>query len=219
MTDYNSSDGVKKELENLVRRGGFLVVPGTGLERPLRVGVGGYDQVLLHEAMDAARRAQAAFGKDDITVEAGATAAAVLCAAAACEAWLSEHLSRREFYEGKLLDNLEQIRRNWNAREQWRLLLREAAPRFDCGTSTAYRALGCLFRVRDVVAHRNARIADLDSLPEGLNDCVRQGALPIRDATGVDWTSVVFVHEVATWAADTAKDWLDLVYQLVPRTC
>ena len=206
---------VEHELSNLRRRGGFLLVPGSGLES-LRVAVGGYDRILLHEARRSATRSLLAFNEDDAAGEAGATAAAILCAAASCEARASEYLAHREFTLGELSDELKRVRQNWDGLEQWRLLLQQEAREFGVGESREYLALGCLVRVRNLVAHRNARLLPLDSFPDGLDDCIRQGTLPAREASGVDWTSVIFVHEVAQWAYDSAFNWLKLADKVVP---
>lgn len=106
-----------------------------------------------------------------------------------------------------------------DAREQWKLVLKYEAPTFMVGNSKEYLALGCLFRLRDHIAHRHARLLPMGTFPEKLDDCVRQGVVPVRRAEGADWTSVVLVHEVVLWAASTAKNWLDLAYELPPNRC
>ena len=184
-----------------------------------KIGVGGYDTVLLEEAERCALRARSAGEDGSSREEAGATAAAILCASAACEARLSEYLAHCEFAGGDLPEELARIRNNSNAREQWRDLLRHVRPEYELGTSVEYLRLGCLFRLRDLVAHWNARLMELSSFPEAIAPCVQQGTLPVREAENADWTSVVFVHEVATWAAETAAEWLNKAKELAPFVC
>jgi hypothetical protein len=112
---------------------------------------------------------------------------------------------------------LENARRKGDARGQWNELLRLAHPEYDLGTSPEFRMLGCLFRLRDHIAHRSARVAAPDTFPGKLLDCVRQGTIPARKASPTDWTSVLLVHEVARWAATTASAWLNLSRKLLPR--
>lgn len=195
------------EVERMLKEGGF------------HVGVGGYDLVLLEEAWRGATRAQAALEGGRTGEEAGAAAATILCSSAACEARLSEYLAHSEFAHGDLPKELLQVRSNSNAREQWRDLLKYVRPSFDLGTSAEYLRLGCLFRLRDLVAHRNARTRLLDSWPPEIEPCIKQGTIPVRKAENADWTSVVFVAEVAAWAADVAREWLEKADELVPFTC
>lgn len=184
------------------------------------VGVGGYDQILLEEASRAALRAKRASRTGKLRLEAGAAAAAILCAAASCEARVSEYIAHAEFLGGgPLPPELEQIRSRWDAREQWNLLLAYCAPSYELGSSREYLALGCLFQLRDHVAHRHARLALTGTWPKKLEACVRQGTIPVRQAKGADWTSAVFVHEVATWAHAVARRWLRIADDLAPLRC
>lgn len=198
------------------RGGGFFAQSGSSLPDS-KVVVGGYDSVLLAEAERSANRAEEASCSSDAPAEAGAAAAAILCASAACEARVSEYLAISEFVEDGLPPALEEIRGIWDAREQWNRLLKERAPSFDPGASREYLAIGCLFRLRDHIAHRHARIADVGTFPLKLDDCARQGVIPVRRVEHADWTSVVFVHEVARWAANAGREWIPLAKSLLPN--
>ncbi len=185
-----------------------------------RIAAGGLDSVLLHEAKEAGQRAGRARRARNRRSEVGATATAVLCAAAACEARLSEYLAHYEAASGTLPDPLVRIRKQTNAREQWMVLLHHGAQQFNCGQSRAYLHLGCLFRLRDLVAHRNARLELVGSVPNQIEDCVRQRVIPVSDvqkATG--WHTVLLVAAVADWAYKTAANWLRLVKKLIPQQC
>lgn len=195
------------ESERMLKEGGF------------KVGIGGYDSVLMEEAGRGAARAKAALEAGQTNEEAGAAAAAILCSSAACEARLSEYLAHYEFANGELPEELLCVRSNRNAREQWRDLLKYVTPSVDLGTNSSCLRLGCLFRLRDLVAHRNARARKLDTWPAGIEACVKQGVIPVRKTENADWTSVIFVSEVAEWASKVAKDWLEEADELAPFEC
>jgi len=111
---------------------------------------------------------------------------------------------------------LADIRDDPDALRQWKLLLKHSCPAFAVGTSRDYLALVCLLQVRDLVAHRHARTLALGSFPTSLSDCVRQRIVPVHRAAGADRTSVLFVVEVAEWAAATAKAWLAVADAQLP---
>jgi hypothetical protein len=198
--------------------GGFMVIQSLGQDRYALL-LGGLYNVLVREARLAADRAFSAFQQRDVGGETGAAASALLCAAAACEARLSEYLAHYEVIGGPLPDELEKCRQNPNAREQWRDLLRFRVPTFDLGVCSEYLALACLFRLRDTVAHRSARLAMPGAVPDSIADCVRQLGIPLRDRRNRDWTSALLVHEVATWGVDVAEAWIKLVDEVAPIHC
>jgi hypothetical protein len=172
----------------------------------------GFDQVFLAEAMRSGHRAKQALQRKNAPEVAGATAAAVLVAAAACEARLSEYVTSHEGELGATI--VSQLRSEQDALEQWRVLLRQRDSTFRPGDSREYQALCCLFQLRNLVAHRNARYRPLDEWPDELDDCVRQKAIPVHRGKGIDWTSAVYVEQVAEWAAKTAFEWLALAARL-----
>jgi len=200
--------------------GDFLAQLGNELKSlGFRVGISGYDQVFIDEAKRSVARSMQAFRRKNFHLEAGAAASAILCAAASCEARLSEYLAHWEFASGELPKELAELRNMWDARRQWNKLLRYRAPTYDLGASKEFRALGCLFLLRDHIAHRHARLMHLDTWPTKLEDCVRQGSIPVRSIQDTDWTAGVFVYEVAAWAFETAKAWFIIVDKLVPMVC
>jgi hypothetical protein len=175
--------------------------------------VAGFASVFLAEAGQAAARARAAVQANDATGVAGATAVTVLLGAAACEAYLSEHLAKHEQAIGTAL--VERIRDGDNALGQWASLLEHRAPTFPKGESREYRALGCLFQLRNLVAHRGARYYQLGEWPKELGPCVQQQAIPVhKGREPTDWTSAVYVGSVAQWANETASNWVARVSQL-----
>jgi len=187
--------------------------------RGWQIASGGFDLVLLQEAEESAARALVASQAGKDRSEWGASASAVFCAAAACEYRLSEYLTHWEFASGELPAQLAAIRRASDALAQWRMLLRSLAPSYDVSVSREYQRLGCLVRLRDVVAHRNSRWREVGAVPEQISDCVRQHAIPIRQQLMQEWPAAILVHEVAAWAAKTSRQWLDIADELVPFSC
>jgi len=179
--------------------------------------VSGYDRVFLEEATRSAARSRQGRSQGDSRLEAGGAAAAILCSVAACEAYVSEYIARTELAAGALRSKLQEIQQDSDALRQWNSLLKEYSSSFGAGRSREYLALGCLFQVRDLVAHRNARTLPLGTFPTSLSDCVRQRIIPVHKATNADWTSVLFVAEVAEWAEQTARVWLGLADQHLPN--
>lgn len=174
----------------------------------------GFDRVLLSEAGRAVARAKKGAAQEDADLVAGATAAAILCAAAACEARLSEYVTRQESLKIFPEHFIQTIRDERDALEQWRLLLRQVAPTYKLGDNRVYLALGCLFELRNVVAHRHARAMVVGTRPKGIEACIAQGTIPARKVEKpMDWTSTVYVPEVAEWAFKTANDWLTIADQ------
>jgi len=177
----------------------------------LRTLVVGFDSVLLAEAGRAVARADLGHVNGDAGDVAGATATAILCAAAACEARLSEYVTRRESLGTFDPGFVEAIRQQSDAREQWRSLLRCCVPELKLDNLSEYQALGCLFKLRDVVAHRHARAMVRGEWPSRLVGCIDQGTIPVfQTETPADWTSAVYVPRVALWAWETGCDWLAL---------
>lgn len=97
-------------------------------------------------------------------------------------------------------------------------MIKERALEFGLGSSREYLRLGCLLRLRDLIAHRNARLQRVGDVPNQIPDCVRQRVIPISDGGG-DWPSVVLISPVSAWAVETAEAWLNLADHLVPLTC
>jgi hypothetical protein len=204
MTKPGGDDEQPIEEKDLADRDGASLKDTAG--KPVGEAVG-FDRVLLAEAGRGAARAEQ--GHDDNDAVAGATAATILCAAAACEARLSEYVTRQESLKTLPRHFIECIRDERDALKQWRLLVRRRVPGFELGANREYDALGCLFELRNVVAHRSARATEVGTRPPDIQDCIRQRIIPVRrTAAPMDWTSTVYVPEVARWAYDTARDWL-----------
>jgi hypothetical protein len=170
--------------------------------------VGGFDRVYLKEAEVAATRASEAAQSGNAEGVAGATATAVLLSASACEARLSEYVTVNEKSLGD--DTVKSIRnRNKSPAEKWASLLSRLAPSHDLQASEPYKSLECLYKVRNLVAHRNARMTTPGTWPKGLHECVQSNVVPVAAGAKFDWTSATFVQEVAHWASDTATRWLE----------
>lgn len=191
-----------------------------GGDRKERALVTGFDLVFLDEAARSVGRARQAAAGGHASEEGGSSAAAILCAAAACEALLSEEIAANPsniwHEEGSRL--VQQVRKARSPQSSWKTYLKAVAPNDEFPDSAEYRDLDCLFKVRHHVAHRSARILPYGEWPKRLRDCIAQGKVPIRTVeTEVDWTSVLFVHEVAAWAHDVALTWMRKVAWYTPH--
>jgi len=183
----------------------------------------GYDQVFLEEAERAVLRAKSGEVANNPRAIAGATAAAVLCAAAACEALLSEYVTRQDSARRRKQqttlskEDVEGIRKRRGAVTRWEALLTAVGATANL-QGGEYHSLRCLFKLRNVVAHRNARAMPLGTWPECLRDCVSVIRGLKRDPP-VDWTSAAYNPEVAEWAHRTADTWIVLMRSagVVPR--
>lgn len=177
----------------------------------------GYWITLLKEAGRCAKRAGEAQNSDDAPAEAGATASAVLCACAACEAMLSEELTNDDSPSWGPYQYVAEIRNQRGATEQWKRLLASRLPDFDPAESSKFDALDCLFKVRHLIAHRRARWKKAGEWPAPIADCVRQGIVSAPDINNHNWTSVLFTARVAFWACDTVCDWVEFVLPHMPQ--
>jgi hypothetical protein len=216
--ESNLPPGFKAALDRHDRFGGFALMQRISDDQ-YGVLLGGLDKVLLRESAESSLRARAAHASGDLAGETGAACSTVLSAAAACEARLSEYLAHEACLGDGLSSELEVIRRMPNARDQWKELLHITRPRFAPGSSSEYAALGCLYKVRDLVAHRAARLSLPEAYPNSIVDCVRQKIVPARREEGADWTTSLFSHEVAEWAAKTSREWVELVDRELPIHC
>ncbi len=180
------------------------------------ISISGFDEVFLAESKRAVDRATEGLARADAPAVAGATAAAVLLAAAACEARLSEYVTGHETAIGA--ETVKEIRRPTRGRgdpaKQWRRLLENRAATFEYEKNSVFRALRCLFELRDLVAHRHARYFKPGDWPEKLKACVARKAIPVHEEAYIDWTSGVYVQKVAAWAHQTASDWLAIANSL-----
>jgi hypothetical protein len=210
--------GFKAALDRHDQFGGFVLMQRVSDDQ-YGVLLGGLDKVLLRESAKSSARSKAAHSAGDLAGETGAACSAVLSAAAACEARLSEYLAHEDCMGEGLSTEMKAIRRMPNARDQWKELLRIRRPRFAPGSNAEYAALGCLYKLRDLVAHRAARLSLPEAFPDSIVECVRQRVVPARREDGADWTTSLFVYEVADWAAQTSRAWIDLVDRELPIHC
>jgi len=167
------------------------------------VEVRGYDRVYLREAERCVVRAQRANERNDADEQAGATTAAVLLAAAACEGRLSESLAAHRDDGKQLPAHLAAVASAYGVPEKWKEFLKASGHVNVCG-GEKYRNLKCLFDLRNLIAHRNAAKYSLGEIPDVIKECVEAGRIPIHHISGHEWTSVVHVHEIAEWSVGVA---------------
>ena len=167
MTDSALSREAFEATSALAER--FMMISADG---PMKYAVGGFYALLLTEAAACATRAQQAALAGDPKTEVGASASAVLAAAAACETYLSEFLACAEMFRVLNASTTAGIRGERDAQQQWKELIKARGVQFDVKTSAEYAQVGCLFHLRNHIAHRNSRLDIQDSWPERLRECV-----------------------------------------------
>ena len=184
-----------------------------------RYTVVGFHRILLDEATVCAGRARQAAEVGNRRAEVGATASAVLSAAAACETYLSEFVARAEMFEVLPQETCETIRNERDAAKGWKIVFRSRSPDYKFDACSEYRLLACLLKLRNHVAHRHSRPTVVDSWPPELVDCIRQGAIPAAQKRFFDWGTAIYGKKVALWATKVASDWFDLVEGEVEFSC
>jgi hypothetical protein len=200
----------------------FLMTNASG---EMRFAVGGLYRILADESVSLAGRASVAQKAADRRTEIGTSAASVLTAAAACDTFLSEYLTRGQMF--RLFDRptVDRIRAVQDAGDQWKALIRARAPdakeaaSFDPGASPEFEELRCLLGLRNHIAHRHSRLTTLDTWPTGLADCVRRKIIPAEQERFFDWATVAYRHQVAEWASAAAVKWIDLMERTLGFPC
>ena len=183
----------------------------------IKIFVVGLGSEFLGEARLAAERAKAGETAAPGFGGRGATATAVLMAEAACEAVLSEYVAAFED-RGVIAESItSEIRNERDHARQWARLVQQLAPQYALGSSSEYRALNCLVRLRNALAHRSASHTTVGTWPVELDPCVRTGILPVLRYRGhLEWTGQVLTPPVAEWACESVERWLDTAKALLP---
>jgi hypothetical protein len=188
-------------------------------EEYVRLGAVGFDLLFLAEAGLALARAREPREAKHRTEELGASTAAILFAAMSCEAYLSEHLSFRDVFQGPAQPRATNPRGRRGVREKWRTLFGAESPGYDLEASHEYAAMCCLTELRNQIAHRNARFAPVGRWPERLDECIRSGAIPFDPdrSPDDDWTIRILWGGAASWAVSTALNWLEVAERQLPQ--
>lgn len=183
----------------------------------IKIFVLGLGSEFLDEARLAAERAKAGETAQPGLGGRGATATAVLMAEAASEAALSEYIAAFE-YRGLIKDSIASgIRNERDHARQWAQLFQQLVPQYALGSSSEYRMLNCVVRLRNALAHRNASHTTVGTWPRELDPCVRTGMLPVLRYRGhLEWTGQVLTSIVAEWACESVGRWLDTAKALLP---
>ncbi len=183
----------------------------------IKIFVVGLGKEFLAEARLASRRATEGEAAQPGFGGGGATATAVLMAEAALEAFLSEYVTAFDYRKLIPESIVTQIRSERDHSRQWALLLRQLVPQYELGSSSEYRGLNCLVRLRNVLAHRNASHTTVGTWPSELDACVRTGMLPVLRYQGhFEWTGQVLTPGVAIWACDVVERWFGTAKSILP---
>src|SRR5258705_8082227 len=183
----------------------------------IKIFVVGLGSEFLDEARVAAERAKIGETTQPGFGGRGATATAVLMAEAASEAVLSEFVASFE-HRGVIAEPItSEIRNERDHARQWARLLQQLAPEYALGSSSEYRALNCVVRLRNALAHRNASHTTVGTWPLELDSCVRVGILPVLRYSGhLEWTGQVLTPIIAEWVCESVERWLGTAKALLP---
>lgn len=172
-----------------------------------------FDEVFLREAELAVRRAKAARTRNNSMIHGSATFTAIVAAAAALEAYISEIAAHQVQFRLLTKWEQEEIRKKKEVPAKFRLLLRAwAVHRFHL--KPLYLDLCALFGLRNSLIHRSAEFLVPGHWPRKLSPY--KGRIPHVRGEGLDWTSQVLAAETGQWALQTAKAVLAFVRPEVP---
>lgn len=167
----------------------------------------GFGPVFLAEAKRSLARSTQAPATDHPQI-AGACASAILFAAAALEAELSEYATIKAESGAPRLPHqvLSTVRDGRDGlHTRFERLLKHYDSSVNCQKHKPFQDLRCLVALRNCIAHRKAAFLKLGTWPEELRSCRRR--IPYYKNGVYDWTSVLLVPSVATWAIRVADNW------------
>lgn len=185
----------------------------------MRVGNSALHSALIEESKELTARAKKIADPGAPGAELGCAACAILSASAACESRLSEYLAHWEFIRGPLPTEIAKLREIRDGAKQWRILIRSLVPDYKLGECHEFLHLGCLYRLRDQVAHCNSRLRRFGEPPEKVADCFRQGIIPLSDKSSAIWPIGFISAEVAEWASECADAWIKKADKYIPLSC
>jgi len=114
---------------------------------------------------------------------------------------------------------LESIKNERDSLKQWKLLLKFMKANIDFGTDKNYNKLDALFKLRNHIAHRSAKLLKVGEVPPKLEPFIKQKILPVDFSKSIDWIDAFLIKEIAKWSFETATEWLRIVNEFIPFTC
>lgn len=194
LNPYNKYD--KKTLE-LIKDSG-LRTEGSGIHK-----------VFLKHAKQSSERALKASEEKTIEDEISESASSILFSVLACESIISEYITHFEFSSSSIPNELEKLRRESDPLVKWKTLLKYSDPSIQLSENTHYLRFSCLIKLRNSIAHRSARMLSAKSYPKEFAPCIKQKIIPEPKEFRGNWILTILNPEMAQWAYEVAKDWLD----------
>jgi hypothetical protein len=194
LNPYDKYD--KKTLE-LIKDSGFRV-EGSGLHN-----------VFMVHAKKSFERAQQASDDENFEAEISESASSILFSVLACESVVSEYITHFEFSSSEIPKELEQLRKESDPLVKWKTLLKYSEPDINLSENVIYLKLSCLIKLRNSIAHRNARMISAKDFPIEFDSCIKQKIIPKPDEFRGSWLITILNPTTAKWAHEVAKEWLD----------
>ncbi|WP_410332598.1 hypothetical protein [Rhodohalobacter sp.] len=194
MNPYNKYD--KKTLE-LIKESGFRA-EGSGMHK-----------IFLKHAKKSSERALSSSEKKRFEEEISESASTILFSVLACESIISEYITHFEFSASSIPSELEKLRRESDPLVKWKTLLKYSDLSIQLSENTHYLRFSCLIKLRNSIAHRSARMLSAKSFPKEFAPCIKQKMIPEPTVFRGNWILTILNPEMAHWAYEVAKDWLD----------
>ena len=194
LNPYDKYD--KKNLE-LIKESGFRA-EGTGLH-----------EVFLKHSKRSSERAIKASQEENFEEEVSESASSILFAVLACESVVSEYITHFEFSSSEIPEELEKLRKESDPLLKWKTLLKYSDPDIELKENVNYLKLSCLIKLRNSIAHRSARLISAPTFPKEFAPCIKQNIIPEPTEFRGSWLLTILNPEVAKWAYEVAKEWLE----------
>ncbi len=175
----------------------------------------GIYKIFLDHAKRSSNRALKAREKEEFEEEISESASSVLFSALSCESIVSEYITHFEFSSSEVPDELLKLRSESDPLAKWKVLLKHGEPNINLSSNISYLKLSCLIKLRNCIAHRKARLLKANSFPEEIAPCIKQKIIPEPSEFRGTWILTILNHDVATWAYEAAKEWLDFANNYV----
>jgi len=169
----------------------------------------GLHEVFLKQSKKSYERALKESQEGNFDEEISESASSILFAVLACESVISEYITYFEFSSSKIPGELKKLRNEADPLLKWKTLLKYSDPEIQLNENVKYLKLSCLIKLRNTIAHRNARLLSTNSFPKEFAPCIRQKIIPEPTEFRGNWLLTILNPEIAKWAYDVAKEWLE----------
>lgn len=169
----------------------------------------GFHEVYLSQASRSVKRAIEAKKLEKFEEELAESASSIIFSALACEAVISEYITHFEFSSSDIPEEIEKLRRERKPIKKWKALLKYSTPDLKLNEIDNYLKLSCLFKLRNVIVHRNARMLKAGSFPKEIAPCISQKVIPEPSEFRGTWINSILNPKIAQWSYNTAKEWLE----------